>query len=165
MLDNAMLYCRQLQPSSNIVKHGLHVCIRLEPVGVVGQIIPWNYPVAMLAWKWAPALAAGCTIVLKPAELTPLSALYMAQLAREAAFPAGVVNVVPGYGATAGAAIAAHMDIDKVAFTGSTQVGKTIMAAAANSNLKVFFRTNILIFLVLNFSACPWSWAASPRWW
>ena len=165
MLDNAILYCRQLQPSSNIIKHGLHVCIRLEPVGVVGQIIPWNYPVAMLAWKWAPALAAGCTIVLKPAELTPLSALYMAQLAREAAFPAGVVNVVPGYGATAGAAIAAHMDIDKVAFTGSTQVGKTIMAAAANSNLKVFFRTNILIFLVLNFSACHWSWAASPRWW
>ena len=140
MLDNAMIYCRQLQPSSNIVKQCLHVCIRLEPVGVVGQIIPWNYPVAMLAWKWAPALAAGCTIVLKPAELTPLSALYMAQLAREAAFPAGVVNVVPGYGATAGAAIAAHMDIDKVAFTGSTQVGKTIMAAAANSNLKVFFQ-------------------------
>ena len=95
---------------------------RLEPVGVVGQIIPWNYPVAMLAWKWAPALAAGCTIVLKPAELTPLSALYMGQLSKEAGFPPGVINIVPGYGATAGAAIAKHMDIDKVAFTGSTQV-------------------------------------------
>jgi len=109
---------------------------RLEPVGVVGQIIPWNYPVAMLAWKWAPALAAGCTIVLKPAELTPLSALYMANLAREAGFPPGVVNVVPGFGLTAGAAIAEHMDIDKVAFTGSTQVGRLVMAAAAMSNLK-----------------------------
>merc|ERR1719347_56864 len=109
---------------------------RMEPVGVVGQIIPWNYPVAMLAWKWAPALAAGCTIVLKPAELTPLSALYMASLAREAGFPPGVVNVVPGYGPSAGAAIAEHMDIDKVAFTGSTQVGRLVMAAAALSNLK-----------------------------
>jgi len=109
---------------------------RMEPVGVVGQIIPWNYPVAMLAWKWAPALAAGCTIILKPAELTPLSALYMASLAREAGFPPGVVNVVPGYGASAGAAIAEHMDIDKVAFTGSTQVGRLVMAAAALSNLK-----------------------------
>jgi len=109
---------------------------RMEPVGVVGQIIPWNYPVAMLAWKWAPALAAGCTIVLKPAELTPLSALYMASLVKEAGFPPGVVNVVPGYGPSAGAAIAEHMDIDKVAFTGSTQVGRLVMAAAALSNLK-----------------------------
>ena len=110
---------------------------RKEPVGVVGQIIPWNYPVAMLAWKWAPALAAGCTIVLKPAEATPLSSLYMAQLTREAGFPPGVINVVPGYGHTAGAAVAGHMDIDKVAFTGSTLVGKKVMAAAATSNLKV----------------------------
>ena len=109
---------------------------RLEPVGVVGQIIPWNYPVAMLAWKWAPALAAGCTIVLKPAELTPLSSLYMGHLTREAGFPAGVVNVVPGYGHSAGAAVASHHNIDKVAFTGSTQVGKMVMAAAATSNLK-----------------------------
>ena len=112
---------------------------RKEPVGVVGQIIPWNYPVAMLAWKWAPALAAGCTIVLKPAEATPLSSLYMAQLTREAGFPPGVINVVPGYGHTAGAAVAGHMDIDKVAFTGSTLVGKKVMAAAATSNLKVCF--------------------------
>ena len=109
---------------------------RPEPVGVVGQIIPWNYPLAMLAWKWAPALAAGCTIVLKPAELTPLSSLYMASLVREVGFPVGVVNVVPGFGATAGAAIAEHMDIDKVAFTGSTEIGRRVMAAAAMSNLK-----------------------------
>eukprot|EP00092_Neocalanus_flemingeri_P033850 GFUD01036811.1.p1 GENE.GFUD01036811.1~~GFUD01036811.1.p1 ORF type:complete len:491 (-),score=192.76 GFUD01036811.1:186-1658(-) len=109
---------------------------RMEPVGVVGQIIPWNYPVAMLAWKWAPALAAGCTIVLKPAELTPLSALHMASLAKEAGFPPGVVNVVPGFGSSAGAAISEHLDIDKVAFTGSTAVGRLVMAAAALSNLK-----------------------------
>ena len=109
---------------------------RMEPVGVVGQIIPWNYPVAMLAWKWAPALAAGCTIVLKPAELTPLSSLYIASLAKEAGFPPGVINVVPGFGPSAGAAISEHMDIDKVAFTGSTQVGRLVMAAAALSNIK-----------------------------
>ena len=121
---------------------------RKEPVGVVGQIIPWNYPVAMLAWKWAPALAAGCTIVLKPAEATPLSSLYMAQLTREAGFPPGVINVVPGYGHTAGAAVAGHMDIDKVAFTGSTLVGKKVMAAAATSNLKVCY-CEILSLLLL----------------
>ena len=109
---------------------------RLEPVGVVGQIIPWNYPLAMLAWKWGPALAAGCCIVLKPAELTPLSALYMGHLAREAGLPPGVVNIVPGYGATAGAALTSHMQVDKVAFTGSTLTGRLVMAAAANSNLK-----------------------------
>ena len=91
---------------------------------------------AMLAWKVAPALAAGCTMVLKPAELTPLSSLYMASLVREAGFPPGVVNVVPGYGPSAGAAIAVHLDIDKVAFTGSTQVERLVMSAAALSNLK-----------------------------
>ena len=107
-----------------------------EPIGVVGQIIPWNYPILMLAWKWAPALAAGCTSVLKPAEQTPLTALHCAALAKEAGFPAGVVNVVPGYGPTAGAAISGHPKIRKVAFTGSVDVGKLIMAAAAQSNLK-----------------------------
>jgi len=107
-----------------------------EPVGVVGQIIPWNYPLAMLAWKWGPALAAGCTIVIKPAEQTPLSALYMGALAREAGFPAGVINVVPGFGETAGAALAAHPDVNKIAFTGSTAVGKLVAQAAAASNLK-----------------------------
>jgi aldehyde dehydrogenase (NAD+) len=109
---------------------------RKEPIGVVGQIIPWNYPLMMLAWKWGPALAAGCTLVLKPAELTPLTALAAASLAREAGFPAGVINVVPGYGPTAGAALALHGDVSKVAFTGSTQVGKKIMEYAAQSNLK-----------------------------
>jgi len=109
---------------------------RHEPVGVVGQIIPWNFPALMLAFKWAPALAAGCTIVLKPAEQTPLTALRIAELAVEVGFPDGVLNVVPGFGPTAGAAMASHLDIDKIAFTGSTEVGQQIMKAAASSNLK-----------------------------
>ncbi len=109
---------------------------RRQPVGVVGQIIPWNYPLAMVAWKWGPALAAGCTVVIKPAEQTPLSALYAGGLVLEAGFPPGVINILPGFGPTVGAAIASHMDIDKVAFTGSTAVGRSIMTAAAKSNLK-----------------------------
>src|SRR4029077_11141687 len=106
-----------------------------EPVGVVGQIIPWNFPLLMAAWKLAPALAAGCTVVLKAAEQTPLSALRLAELVLEAGFPAGVVNILSGYGETAGAALAAHDMVDKVAFTGSTEVGKLIVKAAAG-NLK-----------------------------
>src|SRR5437868_2826549 len=109
---------------------------RHEPVGVVGQIIPWNFPLLMQAWKWGPALASGCTVVLKPAEQTPLSALRVGELALEAGFPPGVVNIVPGFGETAGAAIAEHLDVDKVAFTGSTEVGKLIMQAAGRTNLK-----------------------------
>src|SRR6185503_10976784 len=109
---------------------------RHEPTGVVGQIVPWNFPLLMQAWKWAPALATGCTSVLKPAEQTPLSALRVGELALEAGIPEGVVNIVPGYGETAGAAISEHMDIDKVAFTGSTEVGKLILQAAGRSNLK-----------------------------
>jgi aldehyde dehydrogenase (NAD+) len=109
---------------------------RHEPIGVVGQIIPWNFPMLMMAWKLAPALATGTTIVMKPAEQTPLSALRICELIAEADFPEGVVNVLPGFGATAGAAIAGHMDIDKLAFTGSTEVGHLIMEAAARSNLK-----------------------------
>lgn len=93
-----------------------------EPVGVVGQIIPWNYPLLMVSWKWAPALCAGCTLVLKPAEQTPLTALAVAALAKEAGFPPGVINVLPGFGPTAGAAIAENPLITKVAFTGSTEV-------------------------------------------
>ena len=117
--------------------NGPYFCYtRHEPVGVVGQIIPWNFPLLMQAWKWGPALAAGCTIVLKPAEQTPLTALRVAELAMEAGVPAGVINVVPGFGPTAGRAIAEHLDIDKVAFTGSTEVGKLIMQAAGRSNLK-----------------------------
>jgi aldehyde dehydrogenase (NAD+) len=108
----------------------------LEPVGVVGQIIPWNFPLLMWAWKIAPALAAGNTIVLKPAEQTPLSALFAGQLLIDAGLPAGVVNILSGYGPTAGAAISNHPDIDKVAFTGSTEIGRIILKAAADSNLK-----------------------------
>jgi phenylacetaldehyde dehydrogenase len=107
-----------------------------EPIGVVGQIIPWNFPLLMAAWKLGPALAAGCTVVLKPAEQTPLTALRLAELIAEAGIPDGVVNVVPGFGETAGAALASHMDVDKVAFTGSTEVGKLIVQAAGASNLK-----------------------------
>ncbi len=109
---------------------------RHEPLGVVGQIIPWNFPLLMQAWKWGPALATGCTIVLKPAEQTPLTALRVAQLAQEAGIPDGVVNVIPGFGPTAGAAVSGHMDIDKVAFTGEYTTGQIIMEAAARSNLK-----------------------------
>lgn len=106
-----------------------------EPVGVVGQIIPWNFPLQMAAWKLAPALACGNTIVLKPAEQTPLSALRLGELICEAGFPRGVVNIVPGFGETAGAALAAHPDVDKIAFTGSTEVGKKILQASLG-NLK-----------------------------
>jgi phenylacetaldehyde dehydrogenase len=108
-----------------------------EPVGVVGQIIPWNFPLLMAAWKLAPALASGCTVVLKPAEQTPLSALRLGELIVEAGFPDGVVNIVPGYGETAGAALAAHEQVDKVAFTGSTEVGRLIVHAATGNLKKV----------------------------
>ena len=108
-----------------------------EPVGVVGQIIPWNFPLLMAAWKPAPALAVGCTVVLKAAEQTPLSALRLAELVLEAGFPAGVINILAGYGETAGAALAAHDLVDKVAFTGSTEVGKLIVKAAAGNLKKV----------------------------
>ena len=108
-----------------------------EPIGVVGQIIPWNFPLLMAAWKLGPALAAGCCSVLKPAEQTPLSALRLGELIQEVGFPDGVVNIVPGYGETAGAALAAHPDVDKVAFTGSTEVGKLIIQASAGNLKKV----------------------------
>lgn len=104
-----------------------------EPIGVVGQIIPWNFPLLMLAWKVAPALACGNCIVLKPAEQTPLTAMRLGELALEAGLPPGVLNVLPGYGPTAGAAICTHPGVDKVAFTGSTEVGRLVMKAAADS--------------------------------
>jgi len=107
-----------------------------EPAGVVGQIIPWNFPLLMAAWKLGPALATGCTVVMKPAEQTPLTCLRLGEILLEAGLPPGVVNIVPGYGPTAGAAIASHMDVDKVAFTGSTEVGKIVMKLAAESNIK-----------------------------
>ncbi|HLF98662.1 MAG TPA: aldehyde dehydrogenase family protein, partial [Methylococcaceae bacterium] len=114
-----------------------HAYTRPEPVGVVGQIIPWNFPLLMAAWKLAPALATGCTVVLKVAEETPLSALRLGEILQEAGLPDGVVNIVTGFGETAGAALAAHPGVDKVAFTGSTEVGRLIVRAAANDLKKV----------------------------
>ncbi|HYO64071.1 MAG TPA: betaine-aldehyde dehydrogenase [Pyrinomonadaceae bacterium] len=108
-----------------------------EPLGVCGQIIPWNFPLLMAAWKLAPALAAGNTVVLKPAEQTPVTILELAKLIQEAGFPDGVVNILPGYGETAGAALASHPGIDKIAFTGSTEVGKIIARSAAENLTKV----------------------------
>jgi aldehyde dehydrogenase (NAD+) len=110
-----------------------------QPVGVVGQIIPWNFPLLMLAWKWGPALACGNTVVLKPAEQTPLTALRLAELAREAGFPAGVVNVVNGLGETTGAALVAHPDVDKIAFTGHVDTAKIIQKAAADTLKRTTF--------------------------
>ncbi|KAJ3928000.1 MAG: aldehyde dehydrogenase [Lentinula lateritia] len=109
---------------------------RHEPIGVVGQIIPWNFPLVMMTWKIGPALATGNCIVLKPSEFTPLTALRMCELIQEAGFPPGVFNLLTGYGSTVGAAIASHMKIEKIAFTGSTLVGRKVMEAAAKSNLK-----------------------------
>ena len=112
---------------------------RREPVGVVGQIIPWNFPALMAAWKWGPALAAGCTIVMKPAEQTPLSCLRMARLAQKAGIPDGVINVVPGYGPTAGSAIVKHPGVDKVAFTGELATAKIIQREAADTMKRLTF--------------------------
>ncbi len=118
---------------------GNHFCYsRREPVGVCGQIIPWNFPMLMVAWKWGPALAAGCTIVMKPAEQTPLSCLRLAELALEAGIPPGVINVVTGFGDT-GAAIVRHPGVDKIAFTGSTETGRLIMRDAADSLKRITF--------------------------
>jgi betaine-aldehyde dehydrogenase len=108
-----------------------------EPVGVCGQIIPWNFPLLMAAWKLAPALACGNTVVLKPAEQTPVTSLELAKLIQEAGFPEGVVNVIPGYGETAGAALASHPGIDKIAFTGSTEIGKVVARSAAENLTRV----------------------------
>ncbi|XVE85051.1 hypothetical protein DITRI_Ditri17bG0061400 [Diplodiscus trichospermus] len=113
-----------------------HVQTIHEPIGVAGQIIPWNFPLLMFAWKVGPALACGNTVVLKTAEQTPLSALYASKLLHEAGLPPGVLNVVSGFGPTAGAALASHMKVDKLAFTGSTQTGKIVLELAAKSNLK-----------------------------
>src|SRR5579872_6325069 len=107
-----------------------------EPVGVVGAIVPWNYPLQLAVWKVAPALACGCSVVLKPSEMTPLTALKLAELCLEAGVPEGVLNVVTGYGATAGEALGRHMDVDKISFTGSTRTGRALLKASAESNLK-----------------------------
>src|SRR5439155_15429265 len=113
----------------------LHLIVR-EPLGVVGSITPWNYPLMMAAWKAAPALAAGNSVVLKPAEQSPLSSLLLARLFTEAGGPDGVFNVVPGFGEEAGQALALHMDVDKISFTGSTEVGRLMLVYAGQSNMK-----------------------------
>jgi aldehyde dehydrogenase (NAD+) len=112
---------------------------RREPLGVAGQIIPWNFPILMTAWKWGPALAAGCTIVMKPAEQTPLTCLRLARLAQKAGIPDGVINVVPGYGPTAGAAIVRHPQVDKIAFTGEHITAQTIMKDASQTLKRLTF--------------------------
>jgi len=129
-------WCDKIQGKTIPIDGDFLCYTRHEPVGIVGQIIPWNFPLLMQAWKISPALTSGNVIVLKVAEQTPLTALYVAQLFKEAGLPAGVLNVIPGYGPTAGAAISSHMEIDKVAFTGSTEVGRIIQQAAGASNLK-----------------------------
>ncbi|MEM9366435.1 MAG: aldehyde dehydrogenase family protein [Planctomycetota bacterium] len=119
---------------------GNYLCYtRKEPTGVVGQIIPWNFPMLMVAWKWGPALAAGCTIVMKPAEQTPLTCLRMVQLAKEVGFPDGVINVVPGLGPTAGGALVDHPDVDKIAFTGEHRTAQVIMKNSAQSLKRLTF--------------------------
>ncbi|MGH2784912.1 MAG: aldehyde dehydrogenase family protein, partial [Actinomycetota bacterium] len=116
-------------PSLNYVRH--------EPIGVCGQIIPWNFPLLMAAWKIAPAIAAGNTVVLKPSENTPLTALVLAEICKEAGVPDGVVNVIPGFGPGAGETLVSHMDVDKVAFTGSTATGRRILQLASSNIKKV----------------------------
>jgi aldehyde dehydrogenase (NAD+) len=115
------------------------VYTRREPVGVVGQIIPWNFPILMTAWKWGPALATGCTIIMKPAEQTPLTCLRMAKLAQEAGIPDGVINVIPGYGPTAGGSIVKHPGVDKIAFTGEHITAQIIMREAAETMKRLTF--------------------------
>lgn len=126
----------KIEGSTTDISPDMFHYIKKEPIGVCGQIIPWNFPLLMLAWKIGPALATGNTIVMKTAEQTPLSALVFAQFVKEAGFPPGVLNIISGFGKTAGAALSSHMDVDKIAFTGSTIIGRTIMKAAAASNLK-----------------------------
>jgi acyl-CoA reductase-like NAD-dependent aldehyde dehydrogenase len=113
-----------------------HTYVLKEPVGVVGAIVPWNYPTCIMCWKLGPALAAGCTVVLKPSELTPLTALKLAALAAEAGFPEGVLNVLPGYGDAAGEALARHPDVDKISFTGSIRTARRLVHASGETNLK-----------------------------
>ena len=121
----------------NLSVPNTHAYVRREPIGVCAQIIPWNFPILMAAWKLAPALVAGCTVILKPAEQTPLTALLLGKMVTEAGFPPGVVNIITGFGEETGAPLAAHPQVDKVAFTGSTEVGKMILKASAGNLKKV----------------------------
>jgi len=118
------------------VEGPFHTYVLREPVGVVGAIVPWNYPTCLACWKLGPALAAGCTVILKPSEWTPLTAMKLGELAREAGFPDGVVNVLPGYGEPAGEALARHPGIDKISFTGSIRTARRLLHASAETNLK-----------------------------
>ncbi|MDG2223299.1 MAG: aldehyde dehydrogenase family protein, partial [Rubripirellula sp.] len=125
---------------STIPIRGNHLCYtRREPVGVAGQIIPWNFPILMAAWKWGPALASGCTVVMKPAEQTPLTCLRLAQLAKEVGIPDGVINVVPGYGPTAGSALVKHPLVDKIAFTGEHRTAQIITRESADTLKRLSF--------------------------
>ena len=132
-------WCDKIQGSTIPVRGNYFTYTRREPVGVAGQIIPWNFPLLMLAWKWGPALAAGCTIVLKPAEQTPLTALRVARLAQKAGIPDGVINVVPGFGPTAGAALVKHPGVDKIAFTGEHRTAQIIMREASPTLKRLTF--------------------------
>jgi len=132
-------YADKIHGSTIPIRGNYFTYTRREAVGVAGQIIPWNFPMLMTAWKWGPALASGCTIVMKPAEQTPLTCLRMAQLAKEAGIPDGVINVVPGYGPTAGAAVVKHPGVDKIAFTGEHRTAQIIMRDAAESLKRLTF--------------------------
>lgn len=132
-------YADKIHGQTIPVRGNYFVYTRREPVGVCGQIIPWNFPMLMVAWKWGPALAAGCTIVMKPAEQTPLSCLRLARLAQKAGFPDGVINVVPGYGPTAGASLVKHPGVDKIAFTGEGTTAQTIMREASPTLKRLTF--------------------------
>ena len=140
-IDNTSFFAgaaRNLEGKASAEYSGDHTSsIRREPIGVVGSITPWNYPLQMAVWKVMPALAAGCTVVIKPAEITPLTTLRLARLAVEAGLPLGVLNVVTGAGSDVGAALAGHPDVDIVTFTGSTAVGRAVMAAAATNGTRV----------------------------
>ncbi len=132
-------YADKIHGQTIPVRGNYFVYTRREPVGVCGQIIPWNFPMLMVAWKWGPALAAGCTIVMKPAEQTPLTCLRMARLAQKAGIPDGVINVVPGYGPTAGASLVKHPGVDKIAFTGEGTTAQTIMREASSTLKRLTF--------------------------
>ncbi len=129
----------KIQGATIPVRGNYFTYTRKEPVGVAGQIIPWNFPLMMVAWKWGPALAAGCTIVMKPAEQTPLSVLKLGELAIEAGFPNGVINIVNGFGETAGASLVAHPGVDKIAFTGEGNTAKIISRAAVETMKRITF--------------------------
>ncbi|MEX0825093.1 MAG: aldehyde dehydrogenase family protein, partial [Pirellulaceae bacterium] len=132
-------YADKIQGSTIPIRGDFFCYTRREPIGVAGQIIPWNFPMLMTSWKWGPALAAGCTIVMKPAEQTPLTCLRMAKLAQDVGFPDGVINVVPGYGPTAGAAVVKHPMIDKIAFTGEHRTAQIITRDSAETLKRLSF--------------------------